>query len=138
MYVCLAVTFLLPKSGPMQLCPLSLLGLKTVLSGEKTFKDQGKGKKSKRAAEESEDGPSKKVFHPFAELARKEKEQDSRPVKGGPQVKKADCKADLKSLTASGVQQSGKSEVFKKLFTSHKSAQGLPKGHWVTFDPRYN
>jgi len=107
-------------------------------SGEKTFKDQGKGKKSKRAAEESEDGPSKKVFNPFAELARKEKEQDQRPVKGGPQVKKADCKADLKSLTASSVQQSGKSEVFKKLFTSHKSAQGLPKGHWVTFDPRYN
>lgn len=31
-----------------------------------------------------------------------------------------------------------KSEVYKKLFSSHKSAQNLPKGNWVTFDPRYN
>jgi hypothetical protein len=31
-----------------------------------------------------------------------------------------------------------KSEVYKKLFSSHKSAQNQPKGHWVTFDPRYN
>lgn len=30
------------------------------------------------------------------------------------------------------------SEVYKKLFSSHKSAQNLPKGNWVTFDPRYN
>lgn len=107
-------------------------------SGETTFKDQGKGKKSKRALEESEDGSNKKVFNPFAALARKEKEQDALPVREGPKVKKADCKADLKSVNTSSVQQSGKSEVFKKLFTSHKSAQNLPKGNWVTFDPRYN
>ena len=31
-----------------------------------------------------------------------------------------------------------KSEVYKSLFSSHKSAEGKPKGHWVTFDPRYN
>lgn len=31
-----------------------------------------------------------------------------------------------------------RSEVYKKLFSSHKSAQNLPKGNWVTFDPRYN
>ncbi|TRY61444.1 hypothetical protein TCAL_06247 [Tigriopus californicus] len=31
-----------------------------------------------------------------------------------------------------------KSEVYKSLFSSHKSAQNKPKGHWVTFDPRYN
>jgi hypothetical protein len=31
-----------------------------------------------------------------------------------------------------------KSEVYKKLFSSHKSALNQPKGHWVTFDPRYN
>lgn len=31
-----------------------------------------------------------------------------------------------------------KSEVYKRLFSSHKSAVNQPKGHWVTFDPRYN
>ena len=31
-----------------------------------------------------------------------------------------------------------KSEVYKSLFDSHKSAQNKPKGNWVTFDPRYN
>ena len=31
-----------------------------------------------------------------------------------------------------------KSEVYKSLFDTHKSAQNKPKGNWVTFDPRYN
>ena len=31
-----------------------------------------------------------------------------------------------------------KSEVYKRLFSSHKTALNQPKGHWVTFDPRYN
>ena len=31
-----------------------------------------------------------------------------------------------------------KSEVYKRLFSSHKSAINQPRGHWVTFDPRYN
>lgn len=30
------------------------------------------------------------------------------------------------------------SEVYKRLFSSHKSALNQPKGNWVTFDPRYN
>jgi len=33
---------------------------------------------------------------------------------------------------------STKSEVFKSLFSSHKSAQNKKTGHWITFDPRYN
>jgi len=32
---------------------------------------------------------------------------------------------------------SSKSEVFKSLFSSHKS-QNKKTGHWITFDPRYN
>jgi len=107
-------------------------------AGVKVFKDQGKGKKSKKSPEEVEEEPSKKVFNPFAVQARKEKEEDALPIREGPKVKKADCKADLKALNSTTVQNGGKSEVFKKLFTSHKSAQNLPKGHWVTFDPRYN
>ena len=31
-----------------------------------------------------------------------------------------------------------KSEVYKSLFDTHKSAINKPKGNWVTFDPRYN
>lgn len=30
------------------------------------------------------------------------------------------------------------SEVYKRLFSSHKSAINKPVGNWVTFDPRYN
>merc|ERR1712098_282305 len=29
-----------------------------------------------------------------------------------------------------------KSEIYKSLFNSHKSAANKPKAHWVTFDPR--
>lgn len=43
------------------------------------------------------------------------------------------------SLKHGSVQKDpSKSEVYKSLFSSHKSAQNKPKGHWVTFDPRYN
>lgn len=31
-----------------------------------------------------------------------------------------------------------KTEVYKSLFSSHKTALNKPKGNWVTFDPRYN
>ena len=44
-----------------------------------------------------------------------------------------------KGSTKSSVQADAtKSEVFKSLFSSHESAKNKPKGHWVTFDPRYN
>jgi hypothetical protein len=31
-----------------------------------------------------------------------------------------------------------KSEVYKRLFSTHQTALNQPKGNWVTFDPRYN
>ena len=84
----------------------------------KAFKDQGKGKKSKKEGEEKRDSSSapKKVFNPLAEQRRKEKEQDALPAREGPKVKKADCRADgdLKALNKSSVQQSNKSEVSTK------------------------
>ena len=84
----------------------------------KAFKDQGKGKKSKKEGEEKQDSSSapKKVFNPLAEQRRKEKEQDALPAREGPKVKKADCRADgdLKALNKSSVQQSNKSEVSTK------------------------
>jgi len=77
-------------------------------------------------------------FNIFAEQARREKEEDAKPAKErGPVTSNQFAKfvADQKK---SSVQESGGSEVFKALFTTHKSAQNKPKGHWVTFDPRYN
>jgi len=48
-------------------------------------------------------------------------------------------KSKVKSSKKMNIQDNpNNSEVFKKLFTTHKSAQNLPKGNWVTFDPRYN
>ena len=45
----------------------------------------------------------------------------------------------LKDKLKSTVQNdSSKSEVYKSLFSSHKSAQNKKTGHWITFDPRYN
>merc|ERR1712080_95191 len=35
-------------------------------------------------------------------------------------------------------EDSSKSEVYKSLFSSHKTALNKPVGNWVTFDPRYN
>jgi len=77
-------------------------------------------------------------FNMFAEQARREKEEDTRPARDrGPVTSNQVAKyvADTKKKS---VQEGGGSEVFKSLFTTHKSAQNKPKGHWVTFDPRYN
>jgi hypothetical protein len=105
----------------------------------KAFKDQGKGKKSKKEPEESVYRVGDmKVFNPFAEQARKEKEHDALPERDLANVKNSVNKADLSSVTTTSIQEGSKSEVFKKMFTTHKTAQDLPTGHWVTFDPRYH
>lgn len=52
--------------------------------------------------------------------------------------KKTDDSSKIKSKLKSLQDDPSKSEVYKKLFSSHKTAQNLPKGNWVTFDPRYN
>ncbi len=46
--------------------------------------------------------------------------------------------ADKKEKKAGVQSDPTKSEVYKSLFSSHKSAQNKQTGHWVTFDPRYN
>jgi len=51
---------------------------------------------------------------------------------------KTSDKSKVKNKTPSLQEDPNNSEVFKRLFCSHKSAQNLPKGNWVTFDPRYN
>jgi len=78
----------------------------------------------------------KKVFNMFAEQARKEKESDMRAKKDMNFVKRSVDLSEIKSKKP--IQESGHSEVYKKLFTTHKDALNQPKGNWVTFDPRYN
>jgi hypothetical protein len=54
----------------------------------------------------------------------------------GDQTQKTSKKSTASTLT---VQEDPKtSEIYKSLFSSHKSAQNKPTGHWITFDPRYN
>ena len=45
---------------------------------------------------------------------------------------------DKTKVTKSVQDDPTKSEVYKSLFSSHKTALNKPKGNWVTFDPRYN
>ena len=60
---------------------------KKLRSGEakvdRGFKDRGRGKKSEKPEEASE---ARKVFNPFAEQARREKDEDALPVREGPKV----------------------------------------------------
>ena len=83
---------------------------------------------------------SSSSFNPFAEQARKEKAEDA--SRAGVKERGAVTSNQLAQFVADtkkkSVQEGGGSEVFKSLFTTHKSAQNKPKGHWVTFDPRYN
>jgi len=52
--------------------------------------------------------------------------------------KSTNGKASEKSTKTVLQNDPSKSEVYKSLFSSHKSAVNKPKGNWVTFDPRYN
>ena len=81
---------------------------------------------------------SSSKFNMFAEQARREKREDSRPVKERGAVSSVQLAKTVADSKKSSVQDGNGSEVFKRLFTTHETAQNLPKGNWVTFDPRYN
>jgi len=108
---------------------------------ENAFNDQQAKKtndksKIKSSKSSSSVGPSN-TFNKFAEQARVEREDAARPVKDKTNVKNK--VADLSKLVNGGSIQEGRgSEVYKSLFSSHKTALNQPKGNWVTFDPRYN
>jgi len=117
---------------------------KKMKTDEKAFTDQqakktsdkSKIKSSKSCTVQSPAGPSS-TFNKFAEQARVEREDAARPVKDKTNVKNK--VADLSKLVGGGSIQEGRgSEVYKSLFSSHKTALNQPKGNWVTFDPRYN
>ena len=66
-------------------------------------------------------------------------DQETKTAKTENGVKTSKVAKDKKAKTESTVQSDPtKSEVYKSLFSTHKSAANKPKGHWVTFDPRYN
>ena len=81
---------------------------------------------------------SSSKFNMFAEQARREKREDSRPVKERGDVSSVQLAKTVADSKKSSVQEGNGSEIFKRLFTTHETAQNLPKGNWVTFDPRYN
>lgn len=68
----------------------------------------------------------------------KKKTKTAEEVSAFKHQKKTADPAKAKSKVTSLQDDPTKSEVYKKLFSSHKTAQNLPKGNWVTFDPRYN
>ena len=109
--------------------------------------EAGPSEKKKQKTETTDvtkktDDPSKvkgsSKFNMFAEQAKKEKAEDSRhKLERGP-VTSQQVAQYVKDIKKNSVQDGGGSEVYKKLFTTHKTAQNLPKGNWVTFDPRYH
>ena len=79
-----------------------------------------------------------------AKKAAKRGAGETSKADAGPANKAAKMNGDSSAKAANGKTASAlqkdpsKSEVYKSLFSSHKSAANKPKGHWVTFDPRYN
>lgn len=77
----------------------------------------------------------------FAHLQNSEKATDGATAskKSKSATNSAAVDPSKKKEKKQGVQNDPtKSEVYKSLFDTHKTAQNKPKGNWVTFDPRYN
>jgi len=109
-------------------------------NNEKVFTDQLPKKTSDKSKIKSSKPSATTVpsnsFNKFAEQARREREDAARPEKDKTNVKNK--VADLSKLVGGSIQEGSGSEVYKSLFSSHKTALNQPKGNWVTFDPRYN
>lgn len=43
----------------------------------------------------------------------------------------------VRSVNFSVSKDKSKSEIYKSIFDSHKSAENKPTGHWVTCNPQY-
>ena len=64
---------------------------------------------------------------------------DEIQVRGpGSEVGLPEHRVDLAYQGTSIQEQAARSEVYKRMFTSHQSAQNLPRNAWTTYDPRYN
>ena len=84
-------------------------------------------KRSNGAAPAAEEGSSSKAA-----------KVESKAVNEAASSSSSSAKTSNGKHSSSVQKDPSKSEVYKSLFSSHKSAANKPKGHWVTFDPRYN
>merc|ERR1712142_1301614 len=98
------------------------------MTTEKFFSDQQKKTNDKSKIKSSKPSTSSSSFNMFAEQARLEKDKTNVKNKV----------ADLSKLMGGSIQDGNGSEVYKSLFSTHKTALNQPKGNWVTFDPRHN
>lgn len=78
--------------------------------------DGGEGKGKKKIKKEECEGPSKTTDKGSAEDPAYKKSKDSYSVAKDPKA----------------------TEVFKSLFTSHRSASEQTRAHWITYNPFYN
>ncbi|XP_046428683.1 replication termination factor 2 [Neodiprion virginianus] len=78
--------------------------------------EAGEGKSKKKIKKEESEGPTKSSQKNSAEDPAYKKSKDSYSVAKDPRA----------------------TEVFKSLFTSHKSASEQTRAHWVTYNPFYN
>ena len=90
----------------------------------KAAKKAAKEEKRKANGTTSDASAAKKIKMPPPEAS------SSKGLKNG--IEKS--KKSIKSVQ----NDPSKSEVYKSLFSTHKTALNKPKGNWVTFDPRYN
>jgi len=101
---------------------------------------KAKKRKIEETATSSDKAGTSGSFNPFADQARREREEDARPERAGPSVtsRMAEISKLVTQVQNKSIQDGAGSEVYKKLFTTHKDAINQPKGNWVTFDPRYH
>ena len=112
---------------------------KKISSEESSPTDAGlSGVKKQKTDEKTEDKVARGKFNPFAEQAKREKQEDARPARERGPVTSNQLAKFVTEAKEKKIQEGSGSEVFKRLFTTHKSAQNRPKGNWVTYDPRYN
>lgn len=116
------------------------------------YKAAKKDKKSKKSIEATVTGPADQI-EPVASSSIKSETLPTKLNVNGkaqPAVKphlKREAPSDalidpaikkLKDGVFSVAEDKSKSEVYKSLFTSHKSEQDQSRAHWVTYNPFYN
>merc|ERR1711973_676123 len=85
--------------------------------------------------------PEMKISSEDLVVINAEEKEEEESMLANMETRRAKAKAEKasKKSTKTVLQNDpSKSEVYKSLFSSHKSAVNKPKGNWVTFDPRYN
>lgn len=99
---------------------------------------RAKAKAEKKAAKESKKRSSNKTTEDEKQQPEPSTSKKSKHSKDNSDHSAKNGSTSGKRKPVSVQEDETKSEVFKSLFSSHPTALNKPKGHWVTFDPRYN